>query len=258
MKAKIQTESGEIQVDGDASEVMAVMRLFRQRKRSQTEPQSVILGDNLAIATKYPDWVWGNAHQQRARKAMKELGLSDPKQVVNCPRCGLEIKPAGIYIDGGSWSRVSMHVGGTLCMARQQYGEVDLSDIVRMNLQRLKQEMEAGVRPLCRCGCGNQVQYDPRAKKWYEFYSGHNSSTKKADDERSVLLSDIQDGEFQDDFWKRKRLTSTMGARILRRLEKEGKIERRRALNGGRWTLKLFKVKVTDESVRAGRNAKGV
>lgn len=266
MKAKIPVEGGrEVEIDGEASEIIAVMRLFKtkplppsppQRKLSETEPHQIILGDNAAIRAKYPDWFWGNSHQQRARKAMKELGLSDPKQAVSCPRCGLEIKPEGVYIDGGSWSRMSLHVGGSICMARQQYGDITQTDLIRLNNQKLKAEMEAGVRPLCACGCGNPVQYYPQGKTWHRFYNGHNSETASFKAARDILISDIKEGEFQDDFRRRKRLSSRDASRLLRRLEKDGKIERRRARNGARWTLAIYKV--TDESVKAGRNAKGV
>ena len=78
---------------------------------------------------------------------------------------------------------------------------------------------------------------------------------KKNELERKALKLVFEagpDGLLQSDMWKRLGVTSREGSRLALKFEEKGAVERRKILNNGRWTYKLFsKTKlVTLESIK--------
>ena len=66
---------------------------------------------------------------------------------------------------------------------------------------------------------------------------------KKIDLERDALqlVFEAEDeGLLQSEMWKKLGVTSREGSRLALKFEEKGVVERRKVLNNGRWTYKLF------------------
>ena len=59
-----------------------------------------------------------------------------------------------------------------------------------------------------------------------------------------TIISNGKDGILQSELWKELDLTSRDGSRVAIRLEKKALIRREKMLENGRWTYKLFAVKL--------------
>jgi hypothetical protein len=59
-----------------------------------------------------------------------------------------------------------------------------------------------------------------------------------------TIISNGKDGILQSELWKELDLTSRDGSRVAIRLEKRSLIRREKMLENGRWTYKLFAVKL--------------
>ena len=59
-----------------------------------------------------------------------------------------------------------------------------------------------------------------------------------------TIISNGKDGILQSELWKELDLTSREGSRVAIRLEKRSLIRREKMLENGRWTYKLFAVKL--------------
>jgi hypothetical protein len=59
-----------------------------------------------------------------------------------------------------------------------------------------------------------------------------------------TIISNGKDGILQSELWKELDLTSRDGSRVALRLEKRSLIRREKILESGRWTYKLFAVKL--------------
>jgi len=59
-----------------------------------------------------------------------------------------------------------------------------------------------------------------------------------------TIISNGKDGILQSELWKELDLTSRDGSRVAIRLEKRSLIRREKILESGRWTYKLFAVKL--------------
>ena len=59
-----------------------------------------------------------------------------------------------------------------------------------------------------------------------------------------TIISNGKDGILQSELWKELDLTSRDGSRVAIRLEKRALIRREKMLENGRWTYKLFAVKL--------------
>lgn len=59
-----------------------------------------------------------------------------------------------------------------------------------------------------------------------------------------IIIDNGKDGMLQSKLWKELDLTSRDASRVAIRLEKRCLIKRKKILNGGRWTYKLFAIKL--------------
>ena len=59
-----------------------------------------------------------------------------------------------------------------------------------------------------------------------------------------TIISNGKDGILQSELWKELNLTSRDGSRLAIRLERRSLIRREKTLQNGRWTYKLFAVKL--------------
>jgi hypothetical protein len=59
-----------------------------------------------------------------------------------------------------------------------------------------------------------------------------------------IIINNGKEGILQSKLWKELDLTSRDGSRVAIRLEKRALIKREKVLQGGRWTYKLFAVKL--------------
>jgi hypothetical protein len=78
---------------------------------------------------------------------------------------------------------------------------------------------------------------------------------KKNDLERMALKMVFEagrEGLLQSDMWKGLGVTSREGSRLALKFEEKGAVERKKVLNNGRWTYKLFSMMklVTLESIK--------